>query len=152
MTVDFPVRMCVGASGCVSSGSSDTNVRGLELMIDSTSQSRVVKESKSRRLPCSYSRPESTFLTERIRRSQTPPMLLAEGGLNNQTIPYLDSISLIRSWFISSKHAFSSLSAPVKLVPLSLLISLTRPRLAMNLLSAFMNASVSNGLQCERSY
>ena len=55
---------------------------GRELMMHSTSHSRVLRASSSRRPSCSVSSPLRIWRTDRIRRSHEPPMWLAVGGLN----------------------------------------------------------------------
>ena len=61
MTLVFIVRRLLGLSGSRSSGSLKANVSGLEIMIASTSHSRVLKDSSFRREPCSWSRTVSTL-------------------------------------------------------------------------------------------
>ena len=53
MTLVFIVSRLLGLKGLRSSGSLEENVKGLEFMMASTSQSNVLKGSSSKRVPCS---------------------------------------------------------------------------------------------------
>lgn len=80
--------------------------------MDSTSRIKVCKDSSSKRLACSLRRVARTLRTVLMCLSQTPPMWLAAGGLNLQSICCRRSFSVISSWFISLIATRSSLSAP----------------------------------------
>ena len=82
------------------------------------------------------------FRIERIICSQTPPAWLACRGLKFHLIPRLLRQLSIRSGFQCSKAVLISVSAPLKLVPLSLKTSISEPRLLTNLVKAWINESV----------
>ena len=103
----FMVRIWFGDSGIGSLASLETAFSGLELMMVSTSH---------KRLPCSRRRVSRSLHTVLICFSQTPPMWLAAGGLNSQSVCWWRSFSVILSRFISLKASRSSLFAPTKLV------------------------------------
>ncbi len=115
---------------------------GLLLKINSTSQSTVLSASSSRL--CALKVELSTFLTEQIRSSHSPPWCDPVGVLKVHSIPFNMSASLICSKFHPSIARLNSCSAPTKLVPLSDRNSLTCPRLAMKRQNALMQESVSS--------
>ena len=108
----FIVRGLLGLNGSTSSRSLKANVSGLEFMIVSTSHSRVLKDSSSRREPCSCSRTVSNLRVVRICRSHMPPMRLPLGELKIQSVPC--NLLLICSFSISST-ACNSVLAPKKM-------------------------------------
>ena len=128
--------------GSRSRGSLETGVIGRLLMIPLATMSRVVSISWER----TYSRvsPARTFLTVCICRSQMPPMCEAAGRLYSQRIPLSLSSSWMRPLFHAAISRRSSRSAPMKLVPLSDLISLGSPRRAMNRWRQLMKESASS--------
>ena len=137
----FIVKIWLCDSGKGRLESLEVAVIGLELMIDSTSHVKVSKDSSSRR-----SRVLRILLVVRICRSQIPSMSLPAGGLNVQSTCCWRSFSVILLWSISSMASRSSLVAPTKLVPLSVLISSAEPRRAIKRRSVFRNESVSSEL------
>ena len=75
--------------------------------------------------------------------SHTPPICEAVGGLKTQRISFCCRNTLIITWFHFAIACLSSLSALVKLIPLSDLISWGTPLLAINLRRAFIKELVS---------
>ena len=137
--MDLVVKMWLGVSGSRSPGSPETVVKGLELIIASTSHMSVRNDSSSKQWPYSSIKPERTFLVVLIWRSHTPPMWLAAGGLKIQSMFSFSNWTRISSCSISSLAWSNSFRAPTKFVPLSLLNSLTAPRRAMKRRSARIN-------------
>ena len=141
-TLVFMVRIELGDKGRLVGSCRFSTVRGRELTIHSASDNRVLKDSSSREVEWSRSIAVNTFRTERIWRSHTPLMWLAAGGFFFQTIQSQDCSrrkELTRSWSMRLKAFRHSFSAPTKFLPLSEKISLTTPRLARNLLRAWIN-------------
>ena len=96
--------------------------------------------------PCVFSSASRIVSAERIWCSYMPPMCEASDGFFchlTQSVPLFSRCCLICSWSITSKPFFNSLVAPTKLVPLSNIMDRTAPRLAINLLRAWMKVSVS---------
>ena len=108
--------------------------------------SRVLKDSSSRREPCSCSRTVSTLRVVRICRSHMPPMWLPLGRLKIQSVQSWCNLLLICSLSIPSTACCSSFLARTKFVPLSLRISRIGPRRAINHLRAWIKESVSREL------
>lgn len=79
--MDLVVKMWLGVSGSRSPGSPEAVVKGLELIIASTSHMSVRNDSSSKQWPYSSIKPERTFLVILIWRSDKPPMWLAADGL-----------------------------------------------------------------------
>ena len=123
-TLVFVVRIWLGDNGRVSLTSQEITVSGLELTMDLTSHVKVCKDSSSKWPVYSRRRVVRILCTVLISLSQTPPMWLAPGGLNFQSICHWQSLSVISSWFISLIATCSSLSAPTKLLLLSKLSKL----------------------------
>ena len=116
-----------------------SQVVGLVLIIPSTYTSSVLNDSLLRLSPCCFSREALMLLADLICRSHTPPILLAVEGLCfqiNHSPPSSIKKSSIFFLFISLNALFSSVLAPMKLLPLSLQIILIFPLLLMSLLSA----------------
>ena len=131
---------CIGLSGTVLFTSPIlSQVVGLVLIIPSTYTSSVLNDSLLRLSPCCFSREALMLLADLICRSHTPPILLAVEGLCfqiNHSSPSSIKKSSIFFLFISLNALFSSVLAPMKLLPLSLQIILIFPLLLMSLLSA----------------
>jgi len=136
---DLSSKRWFGVRGSKSPGSLETVVMGRSFMIASTSQKSVASPSSSSF--CSCVRALRMRLTVLICLSQIPPWWEPAGGLNIQFISSLRSLFWICVWFNSCIASFSSRSALTKLVPLSDLMTLTGPLLAMNLLMALMQES-----------
>ena len=77
-------RRSLGVSGRSKSSTKDIGVSGLELIMLSTSVSKVIKPSSLKVAP--ECRERITLRTERIRRSQAPPKWLANGVLKCHSI------------------------------------------------------------------
>ena len=122
-TFDFIVKMLAGANGWKLLGSFIiSTVRGREFRIPSTSVISVRRASLSRLFPWVFNIDARIGYAERICVSQTPPMWLANGGFLCHFIQSLPMPSMnywILSSFISEYAFFSSLSAPMKLLPMS---------------------------------
>ena len=91
-----------------------------------------------------FSREDKMFLAERICCSDTSPMWLAVGVFliqTNQSVPLSCKKLLILVWSISLKALHNQFSAPMKLLPLSLLIVRIFPLITLH--SAMMNESIS---------
>lgn len=116
-----------------------TVIKGLEIIIASTSHMSVRNDSSSKQRPYSSIKPERTFLVDLIWRSHTPPMWLAAGGLEIQSMFSFSNLTRISSGSNSSMAWSNSFCTPTKFVPLSLLIFLTGPRQAMKRQSARIN-------------
>ena len=146
MTFVFIVRRWLGVSGLSESGSASwLTVKGRPLTIASASHIRFLRDSASNCFPFFCNRDERTFRVDLISRSQTPPMLLAAGTfILNETQSHCSSNSLVLifSWSILAKAWASSVRAPTKLAPWSLLSWRKGPRRQINLLKALMKASV----------
>ena len=97
------------------------------------------KKSSTSWLP---NRLRSVLRVERIILSQTHPAWLAPAELNFHSAPWLWRWCLILSWFQTFSACFMSVSAPLKLVPLSLKTTEGGPRLLTNLVKAWMKESV----------
>lgn len=78
-----------------------------------------------------------------MRRSQTPPQCDPDGGLKLHLIPLCDMAFSIFPLSREARASHSSLSAPMKLVPLSDLMHETCPLPDINLRSALMHELVS---------
>ena len=78
-----------------------------------------------------------------MRRSHTPPKCDPDGGLNSHLMFCKCSTSSNFNWLNLLISWRNSLLAPMKFVPSSDHMSLTGPRLALNLRMALMHASVS---------
>ena len=145
-TLVFELSSCIGLNGIILLiWPMDSQVIGQELIIPSISTNNVRRDSLLRLSPWFLSIAERMLLADRIYRSHTPPMLLAMGGLRFQLIhspPNSIKKSLILFSSISPNAFFSSMLAPTKLVPLSLRIMLTFPRLLIKHLSAWMKLPV----------
>ena len=139
-TFVFIVRRWLGVSGLSESGSARwLTVKGRLLTIALASHIRVLRDSSSNCLPFFCNRDERTFRADLIWCSQTPPMWLAAGTfiLNEiQSHSSSNSLVLIFSWSISAKAWASSVRAPMKFVPWSLLSWRKGPRRQINLLKA----------------
>ena len=98
---------------------------------------------------CSFKPVRSICLTDLIILSQTPPLWLADGGLNVQWIFLCKQNVLTCSSFHRSIHSFNSLLALTKLEPRSLLICSGHPRILINRRRAFNMESVSK--ECDIS-
>ncbi|KER32764.1 hypothetical protein T265_01247 [Opisthorchis viverrini] len=83
-------------------------------------------------------------LTERMRRSHTPPLWLLNGGVNCHSTLYRISSALMRECESRSMARFNSISAPTKLEPLSLIIFSGAPLRAIKRISALMKESEDN--------
>lgn len=93
-------------------------------------------------LVCCFKTEVRLFLTSLMNLSQTPLWWAPKGGLNVHFIPSVKRVFWIFWWFSSFKASCSSLWAPMKFVPQSVLILKTDPLLQMNLNIAFMHESV----------
>ena len=96
---------------------------------------------------------ERTLRTVLICLSHTPPMWLAVGALNLNSIQsqfILRRLDLILSWCISPRASLSSRLAPMKFVPWSARSWRIGPRLQTNRRSAFRKESVSIVLQTSK--
>lgn len=85
MGFPFSRRIWFGVRASRSLGSSDTFVRGLSFRIAYTSQNSVCRPSSSK--ICCPRTEVIMLLTERMRRSQTPPWCEADGVLKLHLIP-----------------------------------------------------------------
>ena len=97
-------------------------VIGLEFTIASTSTSSVWVDSLYKFFPCVLTKAFRIPLAVLICLSQTPPMWLVVRGLFIQIIqshPCICKYLLILLWFMSWKDFQNSLTAPMKLLPLS---------------------------------
>ena len=116
---------------------------GLELTMASISVNKVVSDSSSRFILCIHIRDGSMILADLIYLSNTPPILLTIlhfGGFffyAIQSALFSSKKSPILFFTISFMHFSCSFSAPIKLLPLSLLC------LAMKRRSARINELVS---------
>ena len=124
----------------------DSTVRGLELMIASVSATSVLNPSSLRLWPWVFCKVARIFLALRIWPSQTPPICEAPGGFLYhviQSVPfcrrYVSYLFLIH--FLQSLSKL--LSVPTKFAPLSDLIDLTMPCLAINLHKVWIKESIS---------
>ena len=88
-------------------------------------------------------RARKIFLTERIMRSQTPPMCDASGKLNFLLMFFWCRKNSIFCWFQLSRASGISLSPLFNFIPLLSLIIFGVPLLLMNLHRARINDSVS---------
>ena len=86
----------------------------------------------------------NTFLQLPTSRSQTPTKYAAASGLNFQLITCWTNCYLNLSLFHAATYSLNSRSAPMKFVPLSLIIFNGLPHHAMNRIIAFRQLSVSN--------
>ena len=120
-------------------------VKGLELMMPSTS-TRYVRSDSSVNCPGWEIRiAVRTALADRICLSHTPPIWLAAGGLFfqiSQSVPRFCRKNQILSWSNSQYDLIISDFEPTKFFPLSLQISRTFPLLARNRLKHSMKESV----------
>ena len=143
-----------GVSGSMSLGSSLAGEMGRLFRMDVTSANTVRRVSKGIAAPGLLKTAFIAFRTLLISLSHTPDMWLAVGGWKrhlgntylNHSASYECSSLLICSSFSSRTERRSSLSAPVKFVPLSDQISLGQPRTEMNRRRAKINVSVSKEL------
>ena len=142
-TTGRPNRKSLSVNASRSSRSSLTGVNCLVFNICATEQIVVVNTGLVARywFPriaiIAFSKLRST-LSQSLRKCRTP------GGWTFQTIFPRASRSHIASRSHSLKHSLNSRAAPAKFVPLSLMIGCSLSRIAMNLVIAIMNASVSN--------
>ena len=111
-------RMWLGVKASKSLGWHDTRVIGLLFRIFSTSSRKVVKVSSLTR--CSSIIAWRILRRERISRSQTPPWWLAAGGLKYYWIVFRSSSLPTLPWYQVFNAFTTSVSAPLKFVPLSL--------------------------------
>ena len=121
-------------------------VIGLEFTIASTSTSSVWVDSLYKIFPYVLNKAFRIPLTVLICLSQTPPLRLAVGGLFIQIIqsaPCIYKYLLILLWFMSWKDFRNSLTAPMKLIPLSELICQMLPLFPINLGTVSKKRSVS---------
>ena len=82
MTRDFIVSRLIGDSGRgLFSSFKQSTVNGLELMMPSTSASRVLNDSSFKERLCVLNQDSKIALVKRINLSQTSPKLLLSGGL-----------------------------------------------------------------------
>ena len=81
--------------------------------------------------------------TERIRRSQAPPLALAADGLNDQAISLCRKYSSIICLFHFSSVIRNTFFAPPKLVPLLLYMCSGCPRRPKNLRKQLMKQCVN---------
>ena len=88
-------------------------------------------------------RARKIFLTERIMRSQTPPMCDASGKLNFLLMFFWCRKNCTFCWFQLSRASGISLSPLLNFIPLIPLIVFGVPLLPMNLHRARINDSVS---------
>ena len=95
------------------------------------------------RTNCCLKRAPKTFLTERIMRSQTPPMCDASGKLNFLLMFFWSRKNCTFCWFQLSRASGISLSPLLNFIPLIPLIVFGVPLLLMNLHRARINDSVS---------
>ena len=140
ITLLFMIRIVLGVRGRLDWSSRFSTIRGLELTMHSTSISSVLKDSSLSTLEWFFSMADRTFQTDLIWRSHTPPMWLPFNPITwlikQEIFTFSSSISL---------HALCNLfSAPTDIYPLSKVISLTDPRLAINLRNPCMKKSASN--------
>ena len=147
-----------GVSGSMSLGSSLglslAGEMGRLFRMDVTLANTVRKVSKGIAAPGLLKTAFIAFRTLLISLSHTPDMWLAGGGWKrllgntylNHSASYECSSLLICSSFSSRTERRSSLSAPVKFVPLSDQIFLGQPRTEMNRRRAKINVSVSKEL------
>ena len=115
--VDFPVSKWLGVMMAGSRGSlRDTVDNGLLLMIAVASYITVRKEEEVN-LTGRDRTTFSMFRIDLICLSQTPPKLLAWGGLKTNSALWSKRYFFTESMFISLKALESSLRAPMKLLP-----------------------------------
>lgn len=116
----FPVSSILGDNGGAKIGSFRvSSVEGLLLIVYSASRRNVLGESSSKRLPCSLMRLFITLLMDLICLSHADTQkLLARAGFVIQSMLALRSSALIFSSTISLIAFLSSVSVPMKLVPL----------------------------------
>ena len=131
-TFDFIVNSWLGVKGSKSLGSLDGTVSGRLLMMHSTSADKDPRDSSSREWSYSHISADRMDRTDRIWRSQRPPIW--DAAVFFFHLITQSELSLLRrlwmSWRSVSSRAF--------------LISRTGPLFAMNLRSAFMKESVSS--------
>ena len=111
-------------------------VTGLEFTIASTSTSSVCNDSLYKIFPCVLNKASRIPLAVLIYLSQTPPMWLAVGELFIkiiQSAPCICKYLLILLSFMFWKDFRNSLTAPMKLLPLSEVICQMLPLFPINL-------------------
>lgn len=119
ITGDLVLKMWFGVSGSRLLRSPETVIRGLELIVATTSQMRIWNDSSSMQWTYSSINLARTFLVVLIWRYH-----LAAVGLKSMFS--LFSLVWISSWSISSLACRNLFHVATKFVPSSLLISLTR--------------------------
>ena len=92
----------------------------------------LIRLSVERRSDLFESRPLITLFTVCTRRSQTPPIWGAPGGLKRNSHCWLSNLFVISSKFISFNPFFSSQEAPTKSDPQSHLIKRHYPLILFN--------------------
>ena len=145
--ITFTVRRLLGDNGVsLLMSLRDSTVRGLQLMIASVSATGVLNSLSLRLWPWVFSKPARILLALRIWHSQTPPICETPGGFLYhviQSVPfcrrYVSYLFLIH--FLQSLSKL--LSVPTKFAPLSDLIDLTMPCLAINLHKVWIKESIS---------
>ena len=110
---------------------------------DSTSVSNMTSDSSFRLVAYCFSYADSITSADFIWCSQTPPIWFLEGGLFFHISSTILQETGILSSSMSESDLWSSDLLTTKLVSLSHLISFMFPRCAINLLSVWINDSVS---------
>lgn len=120
---ELSIRKWFGVNDSCSSLSNGRNVKGREFTMCSASASKVMNDSSSNFRDMGND-PSAVF-TDRTIRSQHPPICGADGGLNLHWV-FVSVKVLLKLRLISRNSSSSSLLAPMKFVPLSLLHLLWR--------------------------
>ena len=116
------ISMLLGVKASRSLGSVLTGAIGLEFKIPSTSTNAVCRTSALTRLPCNIA--YKARLQDFTSRFTTPFMWGELGALKIHSVRLTDSFCAILPWDSRSQPSFSSLAAPTKFVPLSLVMLL----------------------------
>ena len=135
-----PCREWLGVSGVASAGCADWYVSGREFNSASAPMKLVMSSTSltSAFLRMAF-RDRFALLT---RLSCAPPKWGAAGGLNRHRMPFSEVLCRIVSWLRAFTRSLSSLSAPTKFVPLSVVTSSGSPRRLGIRKKAFRNPSV----------
>ena len=146
----FSSKRWLGVRAVGSLGSSLRGVNGLLFRIASTSQKRVDNESSFSFRGCSPSKLDRIFRVVLISLSHTPPKWEAPGGLKFHSTSRSCNQRSICALFHSFIVFLSSFLVPTKLVPLSLVMLRTLPRLDRNILRVLMKLSVDRSKPSSR--
>ena len=138
----YPTKKWLGVNTGSSRGSAPSYVNGLEFINTSTFLKAVCSSSSvSPAFPTIAFR---VFLASLTSDSNTPPKYDPSGGFLSHLIPLLTTLPVIYSWSIAWTSSLSSLSAPTKFVPLSLVTSSGLALVATIRLNAFRKSVVLN--------